>query len=109
MLVRRPTTGWILALASLATACDVYDSSLLNIDNDTVGVVPERPDNLTSSPADSEEVAFAIDDVILNPASSTTTLGLDLDGLNTFAPNYVSECTIPNRTPPADGLDGVDN
>ena len=91
-----------------STACEAYDPKLID---EGRAFVPPRPADSTSSPSDTEEVAFAIRNIYLrNPGDLLSRVGLDLDDRNTQSVQN-AECKAPTIMPGdnTDGVNGIDN
>ena len=68
-------------MVSVAAACSVYDSSLMN---EGLASVPDRPPGSTSSSADDVEAIFAFRNISLDQSGDRwRRFGLALDGLDT--------------------------
>ena len=78
----KPLLNFLLtALVLTASACSVYDSSLME---NGLATVPDRPPSSTSSKADDVEAVFAFRNVSLDQSGDRwRRIGLDLDGMNT--------------------------
>jgi hypothetical protein len=73
----------------LALGCSVYDPSLIE-SSDSAGV-PNRPPANTSSPDDSESVAFALKDIFIKQSAQMAAgIGMDLDSTVTTGRDDVS-------------------
>jgi len=97
----------LVALLLTASACSVYDSSLVG---KGLATVPERPASSTSSDADDVEAVFALRNVSLDQSGDRwRRLGLDLDGMDTASIGDAAECVAANGNPPLDGIKGIDN
>ncbi|MGB9338785.1 MAG: hypothetical protein WCB63_06095 [Polyangiales bacterium] len=105
--MKTPVHVLLTALLLAATACSVYDSSL--VEKGLAGV-PVRPPSSTSSEADEVEVIFALRNVSLDQSGDRwRRFGLDLDGSNTKSIVDDAECVAANGHPPLDGDNGIDN
>lgn len=103
------------ALSGLSlSSCIVYDPQLVGRDGGrdtgpsdcTPRRAPARP--TTADSADVPEVAFGLRQVSLNQGSEWETIGFDLDGYCTGAPDFLNECDIGGPRA-RDGNDGIDN
>jgi hypothetical protein len=97
----------LTALLLTASACSVYDSSLME---NGLATIPDRPPSSTSSSADDVEAVFAFRNMSLDQSGDRWRhLGLDLDGMNTASIGDAAECVAANGNPPLDGHKGIDN
>jgi len=98
----------VLAVLLLtATACNVYDSNVLE---KGLATVPDRPAPGTSSKNDDAEVVLAFRNISLDQSGDRwRRFGLDLDGMNTASVDDPAECVAADGNPPLDGDRGIDN
>jgi hypothetical protein len=103
--------GGLLALA-LATACSVYDASLISAGN---AGVPSRPPLATSSPDDAEALVFGLKDVFIRQSAEMAAItGIDLDATVTSSRDDAT-CAPRSKDgrvigqPVIDGQKGIDN
>ncbi len=100
-----------VAVALVASGCDVYDPSLLP---DETALLPDgRPPRPATDdfPELDMELVFRISDVQLNSEVDWLNTGRNMDGLVTTAENPMArQCTAPaGNLPPVDGPGGLDN
>jgi hypothetical protein len=129
----------VLSIGAIGLAtggCSVYDASLVRErDGGSVvpttcmagstGCIPAKPPANTSTPADSNDMSFALRDVLLEqyteglpPMSQPwRSIGFDLDGIATDTNTSPNGCKTPTEPDgggptqyfPIDGLEGIDN
>ncbi len=109
----RARATFLAVLLSMASGCSVYDPDLVGGGPLGPGDLPLRPPSSTTTPGDSQELVFALKDIVLsqNGTADPTlwrSIGLDLDHLNTQN-NTETECLPPSKSPWLDGEDGIDN
>ncbi|MFK8000389.1 MAG: hypothetical protein AB8H86_12375 [Polyangiales bacterium] len=96
--------------ADTSTA-DVFDASGEDAGTVVFPTAPLRPPAGTEGP-DVEERLYALRDALLNQdGDQWRTIGFDLDGRHTEAPEYDIECRPPDEEsePEVDGANGIDN
>jgi hypothetical protein len=113
---RLGSTACVAALV-LAGGCQVYDPSLVPRDAGGQGGQcegrrpPARPTGADGP--DAEEMLFGLRDVVLDQEADAlwASLGYNLDGYCTGAPDFAFACTLPEGRgrPSEDGADGIDN
>jgi len=104
-------------LGTVGAGCRAFDESLLDASHPSdagPGCPLARPAArpMTTDGPDGDEVLFAIKDVVLDQRDSRwATIGYDLDGLCSMAPDPVVECLPPAASGEAeiDGEGGIDN
>lgn len=104
---------WMLTLFSALSGCFVWSG----IDDPNGGsgtnrLIPERPPADTSSDSDSQTLSLAAYDIeMIQEGDRWREVGYDLDGVATYTEGDPTSCNLPDpeRPPPEDGDDGIDN